>query len=67
MTANRHFTTILSIDVPQRKGPRKANLDECLDTYQAPPLALCALYPPPCNLAAKTRLFIDFLVKRFES
>ncbi len=35
MTANRHFTTILSADVPQRKGPRKANLDERLDTYRA--------------------------------
>src|SRR5260370_39193882 len=34
-TANRHFTTILSADVPQRKGPRKANLDERLDTYRA--------------------------------
>ena len=45
MTANRHFTTILSADVPQRKGPRKANQDERLDTHQAPPLALYALYP----------------------
>ena len=67
MTANRHFTTILSADVPQRKGPRKANLDERLDTYQTPPLALYAPYPPTRNLAAKARLSIDFLVRRFEN
>jgi DNA-binding transcriptional LysR family regulator len=42
-------------------------LTTCLDTYQAPPLALYALYPPTRHLAAKVRLFIDFLVKRFES
>jgi DNA-binding transcriptional LysR family regulator len=42
-------------------------LATCLDTYQAPPLALYALYPPTRHLAAKVRLFIDFLVKRFES
>jgi DNA-binding transcriptional LysR family regulator len=42
-------------------------LTTCLDTYQAPPLAPYALYSPTCNLAAKVRLFIDFLVKRFES
>jgi hypothetical protein len=66
MTANRHFTTILSADVPQQKGPRKANLDKRLDTYRAPPLALYALYPPTRNLGAKVRLFIDFQVKRFE-
>jgi DNA-binding transcriptional LysR family regulator len=42
-------------------------LATCLDTYQAPPLALYALYPPTRHLAVKVRLFIDFLVKRFES
>ena len=67
MTASRHFTAILSADVPQRKGPRKANPDERPDIYQAPPPALYALYAPTHNLAARVRLFIDFLVKRFES
>jgi DNA-binding transcriptional LysR family regulator len=42
-------------------------LATCLDTYLAPPLALYALYPPTRHLAVKVRLFIDFLVKRFES
>jgi DNA-binding transcriptional LysR family regulator len=41
-------------------------LATCLDTYQAPLLALYALYPPTRHLAVKVRLFIDFLVKRFE-
>jgi DNA-binding transcriptional LysR family regulator len=30
-------------------------------------LHLYALYPPTRHLAAKVRLFIDFLAKRFES
>jgi DNA-binding transcriptional LysR family regulator len=42
-------------------------LTTCLDIYPTPPLALYALYPPTRHLAAKVRLFIDFLVKRFES
>ena len=42
-------------------------LTTCLDNYQAPALALCALYPPTRHLAVKVHLFIDFLVKRFES
>jgi DNA-binding transcriptional LysR family regulator len=42
-------------------------LATCLDNYQAPELALYALYPPTRHLAVKVRLFIDFLVKRFES
>jgi DNA-binding transcriptional LysR family regulator len=42
-------------------------LTTCLDTYQAPPLALYALYPPTRHLAVKVRLFIDFLVTRFEN
>jgi len=41
-------------------------LRTCLDGYQAPSLALDALYPPTRHLAVKVRLFIDFLVKRFE-
>jgi DNA-binding transcriptional LysR family regulator len=42
-------------------------LRTCLDDYHAPPLALYALYPPTRHLALKVRLFIDFLVGRFES
>ncbi|WFU38289.1 LysR substrate-binding domain-containing protein [Bradyrhizobium sp. CB82] len=42
-------------------------LRTCLDDYHAPPLALYALYPPTRHLALKVRLFIDFLVERFES
>jgi hypothetical protein len=63
MTANRHFTTILSADVPQRRGQRKANQDERLDTHQAPPLALYALYPD-AQPKHDVRPFIDSLVKR---
>ncbi|UTD25964.1 LysR family transcriptional regulator [Bradyrhizobium sp. WD16] len=36
-----------------------------LSDYQAPPLALYAVYPPTRSLAVKVRLFIDFLVERF--
>jgi len=39
----------------------------CLDNYQAPELALYAIYPPTRHLAVKVRLFIDFLLQRFES
>ena len=46
---------------------RTGRLRTCLDDYQAPPLALYALYPPTRHLAVKVRLFIDFLVERFES
>ncbi|MGV7212329.1 LysR substrate-binding domain-containing protein [Bradyrhizobium sp. UFLA05-112] len=41
-------------------------LRTCLDDYHAPPLTLYALYPPTRHLALKVRLFIDFLVERFE-
>jgi DNA-binding transcriptional LysR family regulator len=41
-------------------------LTTCLDNYQAPALVLHALYPPTRHLAVKVRLFIDFLVQRFE-
>jgi DNA-binding transcriptional LysR family regulator len=41
-------------------------LRTCLDDCHAPPLALYALYPPTRHLALKVRLFIDFLVERFE-
>jgi len=46
---------------------RTGRLRTCLDDYQAPPLALYALYPPTRHLAVKVRLFIDFLIERFES
>jgi DNA-binding transcriptional LysR family regulator len=46
---------------------RDGKLRTCLDDYHAPPLALYAIYPPTRHLAVKVRLFIDFLVKRFES
>ena len=39
----------------------------CLDDYRAPHLNLYALYPPTRHLATKVRLFIDFLVARFQS
>ena len=36
-----------------------------LDAYSPPPLPIHALYAPNRFLAAKTRLFIDFLAARF--
>ena len=36
-----------------------------LADWRAPPLTLYALYPPTRHLAAKTRVFIDFLVRAF--
>ncbi len=45
---------------------KSGKLRTCLDDYQAPPLALYALYPPTRHLAVKVRLFIDFLVDRFQ-
>ena len=36
-----------------------------LEKYQAPEIALYAIYPPTRHLSSKVRLFIDFLVKRF--
>lgn len=45
---------------------RDGSLRTCLDDFHAPALALYAIYPPTRHLAVKVRLFIDFLVKRFE-
>jgi DNA-binding transcriptional LysR family regulator len=45
---------------------RDGALHTCLDQYRAPQLALYAIYPPTRHLAVKVRLFIDFLVQRFE-
>jgi DNA-binding transcriptional LysR family regulator len=36
-----------------------------LRDYQAPGIALHAIYPPTRHLSSKVRLFIDFLVERF--
>jgi DNA-binding transcriptional LysR family regulator len=46
---------------------RDGTLRSFLDDYNAPPLALYALYPPTRHLAVKVRLFIDFLVDRFSN
>jgi DNA-binding transcriptional LysR family regulator len=45
---------------------KKGELRTVLDKYSAPPLALYAVYPPTRHLSVKVRLFIDFLVERFE-
>jgi len=37
-----------------------------LENYRAPEIALYAIYPPTRHLSSKVRLFIDFLVARFE-
>jgi DNA-binding transcriptional LysR family regulator len=37
-----------------------------LKKYQAPEIALNAIYPPTRHLSSKVRLFIDFLVDRFK-
>jgi DNA-binding transcriptional LysR family regulator len=38
-----------------------------LGAYQAPEIALYAIYPPTRHLSSKVRLFIDFLVARFSA
>ncbi|MCK9919214.1 LysR family transcriptional regulator [Microbacteriaceae bacterium K1510] len=40
-------------------------LHTILPDYEAPTIALYAIYPPTRHLAIKVRLFIDFLVERF--
>lgn len=44
---------------------RYKGLVPLLTTYAAPPLPLHVLYPPNRYLAAKVRVFIDFLATRF--
>ncbi len=44
---------------------RDGTLQRVLKPYKAPPLTLYAIYPPTRHLAVKVRLFIDFLVARF--
>jgi DNA-binding transcriptional LysR family regulator len=41
-------------------------LTPVLGEYQAPQIALYAIYPPTRHLSSKVRLFIDFLVDRFK-
>jgi dihydroorotate dehydrogenase (fumarate) len=43
----------------------RGTLRAVLQDYQAPQLALYAIYPPTRHLSVKVRLFIDFLVERF--
>jgi DNA-binding transcriptional LysR family regulator len=49
-----------------RDALQAGSLRSFLHDYQAPPLALYAIYPPTRHLSVKVRLFIDFLVERFD-
>ncbi len=46
---------------------RSGRLQPVLPDWEAPPANIVALYPTKHNLSARTRVFVDFLVKRFES
>jgi DNA-binding transcriptional LysR family regulator len=46
---------------------RSGRLQPVLPDWEAPPANIVALYPTRHNLSARTRVFVDFLVKRFES
>lgn len=46
---------------------RSGRLQLVLPDWEAPPANIVALYPTRHNLSARTRVFVDFLVKRFES
>lgn len=48
-------------------GPalRRDRLETVLAGYEPPPVSVHAVYPPNRRLAAKVRVFIDFLVGRF--
>lgn len=45
---------------------QRGTLRPLLTDYSSPPTALYAVYPPTRHLAVKVRVFIDFLVERFE-
>ncbi len=45
---------------------QRGALRSILTDYSSPPTALYAVYPPTRHLAVKVRVFIDFLVERFE-
>jgi len=49
----------------QADASKNGELRTALDDCSAPPLALYAVYPPTRHLSVKVRLFIDFLVERF--
>jgi DNA-binding transcriptional LysR family regulator len=48
-----------------REDVRKGTLVALLDGFEPKPIDLYAIYPPTRFLAAKVRLFIDFLAQRF--
>jgi DNA-binding transcriptional LysR family regulator len=48
-----------------REELRKGTLVALLDGFEPKPIDLYAIYPPTRFLAAKVRLFIDFLAERF--
>jgi DNA-binding transcriptional LysR family regulator len=48
-----------------RREVQKGSLQALLDGFEPKPIDLYAIYPPTRFLAAKVRLFIDFLAERF--
>lgn len=44
---------------------KRGRLKPVLEAYAAPQIALYAIYPPTRHLSTKVRLFVDFLVDRF--
>lgn len=44
---------------------KRGRLEVLLDDYGLPPADLYAVYPPRRHLAAKVRVFVDFLTERF--
>ena len=45
---------------------RSGRLEVLLDEFALPPADIYAVYPQKQNLAAKVRVFVDFLIARFE-
>jgi LysR family transcriptional activator of dmlA len=45
---------------------RSGRLELLLEEYSLPPADIFAIYPERHNLSAKVRVFIDFLIERFE-
>ena len=48
-----------------REDVQKGGLVTILDGFEPKPINLYAIYPPTRFLAAKVRVFIDFLAQRF--
>ena len=44
-----------------------SRLHAVLPEWEAPPADIVALYPTKQNLSAKTRVFVEFLARRFEA